>query len=153
MTDADGVDWPRIEKLVLSSYTKRGAQATFALMYGLKEGKVTDADKLLAMELQARQAQAELLEKRTIADQLRESLLPMQYDSSVIRFKKQFEVDGKQYAYAAIFAGGRWYITGGAGSRSSYDLDQLILFLASGKVPTRYVTNARTQARTPMYSH
>jgi hypothetical protein len=101
---------------------------------------MTDADKLLAMELQARQAQAELLEKRTIADQLRESLLTMQYDSSVIRFKKQFEVDGKQYAYAAIFAGGRWYITGAAGSRSSYDLDQLILFLVAGKVPTRYVT-------------
>jgi len=53
-------------------------------------------------------------------------------DRSVIRFDKGFENTDKQYAYAAIKANDRWYLTGSTAPLQGMSWDELVSWMSDG---------------------
>jgi hypothetical protein len=84
-----------------------------------------------------RRVAEELLKRET--DRLAELKLAMvdrfgddEYDDgTVVRFQKKFTADGHPYLYAAIKAGGKWYLTGK--EQSGLTWGQFVLFLVGGE--------------------
>src|SRR5689334_12834355 len=79
----------------------------------------------------------ELERKKDIVSDLEFSLLNCG-DGSVIKFKKKFDNGDREYSYAALNVGGRWYTTG-ATHPQGFNQEDFILWLASGEEPTMTV--------------
>lgn len=50
-------------------------------------------------------------------------------EGTVIKFERRFKLSAKTYNYAAIKAGGKWYVTGGAESPQRVTWDEFLLWL------------------------
>jgi len=59
-------------------------------------------------------------------------------NGTVLTFSKKFEVDGTAYLYAAIRAGGKWYLSGPTQQGQAYTYQELVAFLVGGAVPVPF---------------
>ena len=63
-------------------------------------------------------------------------------DGAVIRWRKRFNTSGRKYTYAALKAGGRWYLTNRSGSALSWD-DLVALLNEDGVTKVKVATGWR----------
>lgn len=88
---------------------------------------MSSVDARVAAILRERQAQAEVEKRLKLIEAYGEDCYP---EGAVIRFKKQFAKDGKQYSYAAIKAEGKWYTTG-YNAPKGFNWDEFVIWLVS----------------------
>jgi hypothetical protein len=59
-------------------------------------------------------------------------------NDDVIRFKKKFTEGGIDYTYAAIKAGGQWFLSGPRNAAISFTWDELVMWMIKGVPVERY---------------
>ena len=106
----------------------------------VKVSDVRSVDAQLWQILEQRRQLIELQHKEQLVEALGDDLYE---EGTVIRFKKTMPLardsrNTREYTYAAVKAGSRWWVTGNRGTSDGRSWDDLRLFMVEGEYPVTW---------------